>query len=577
MKRNSHHPARRLLASAAAMASAILFSAQVSSAAPSGPAPRAAAQGTFRVVDTNLRRAPYRSWPLNRSIEISFSEDVDLSSLSPTTVSIAELSGGSSVQVAGSFQLTSPRTLVFSPDCPTTAALLDGGLAPDTLYQVSMPGGAGAPIALQSTAGQGLAVAITAPFKTAAGSTPQELMEDPLPTPPRLVVRDAGTAGETSWVTVGGQRAQRIDLERDPASGAVSLAGGAQLPLNLYSEARSQVAFVLRFDQALLPGTENIGPDNLGLVWTPPGGVAQRFPVEVEVIAACAPGGGALVRVIPQGILPQGERIEIFVSPDLADIAGQVVGTTAPLNAGVGSLVAVATDPGTATAGDGADALLEWFNDPADQDPGAPAVGQPATWGPNGLSAASGLPGAGGPNGDFDWIVRSGQVVIFDTALMTVTGGPGGVPITSQTAVGGVLSLRSFTVESGATVVVDGPNPLVVLAEGTIRIDGSINADGTNSQGVTTLNTTNIPETGARGGPGGGDGGDASPLTNQSSPQGRPGFGPFQAPGVGGQGGETGFSASGNRNTRRGAGGAADAWRPMSSTCGTGAPFAANR
>ena len=43
----------------------------------------------------------------------------------------------------------------------------------------------------------------------------------------------------------------------------------------------------------------------------------------------------------------------------------------------------------------------------------------------------------GGPGGDFDWVITTGSVVIFDTANAIIIGGPAGVPTYQQTVTNG--------------------------------------------------------------------------------------------------------------------------------------------
>ncbi len=167
------------------------------------------------------------------------------------------------------------------------------------------------------------------------------------------------------------------------------------------------------------------------------------------------------------------------------------------------------------------------------------------------------FPGTGGPGGNFDWCIAPGQAVILDTTSALITGGPHCTPTATVPVIGGVLDLRNLFVGQGAILKVQGPNPLLVLATGTVRIEGTIEISGSPSMGVATLNTTNIPEPGAPGQAGGGAGGTGSPLTTASDPKGGDGFGAFGAPGRGGIGGESGWSnlSLTNIDGRRGAGG----------------------
>lgn len=181
-----------------------------------------------------------------------------------------------------------------------------------------------------------------------------------------------------------------------------------------------------------------------------------------------------------------------------------------------------------------------------------------ALFGGLGLHLAQAVPAPvpAAPAGDFDWCVPPGQVFVLNTDFTQITGGPHCTPTTVITVLDGVLDLRNLWIQEGATVRVQGTQPLRIQASGAVRIDGTLDASGVSSPGVVTLNTTSIPELGAPGVAGGGMGGTGSPLTTQSSPQGDNGFGAFDSPNLGGGGGETGWT---NVNqllaSRRGAGG----------------------
>jgi hypothetical protein len=170
--------------------------------------------------------------------------------------------------------------------------------------------------------------------------------------------------------------------------------------------------------------------------------------------------------------------------------------------------------------------------------------------------------GGGGPGGDFDWCIPAGQTVVLDTRFSLITGGPHCAQTTQQQVVGGVVRVRNLLIGAGAVLKVQGPNPLVVLASGTVRIEGKLDLSGVSNPGVVTLNTTSQPEPGAPGMAGGGQGGVGSPLTTASSPQGGDGLGAFQSLNGGGRGGETGWSniAASQVDGRRGAGGGGGAF-----------------
>jgi len=172
------------------------------------------------------------------------------------------------------------------------------------------------------------------------------------------------------------------------------------------------------------------------------------------------------------------------------------------------------------------------------------------------LAAARPAPGPMAPAGDFDWCVAPGQTLLIDTSFTQLVGGPHCVPTQTSAVVNGQLDVRNVWIQEGATVRVQGPHPLVIQATGAVRIDGTLDVSGFSSAGVTSLNTTSVPELGAAGVAGGGRGGTGSPATSASSIFGGPGFGAFGAAASGGGGGETGWTnVSQQVDQRRGGGG----------------------
>ena len=138
---------------------------------------------------------------------------------------------------------------------------------------------------------------------------------------------------------------------------------------------------------------------------------------------------------------------------------------------------------------------------------------------------------------------------------------PSGSTVVYNTGVSGPIAVNRFAIEPNANFVVIGSAPLKISAV-TVEIDGSLFANGLNSQNVIGLNVTNVPELGALGAAGGGNGGTASVNTTASTPAGLPGDESYGTlfPGIalgGGGGGETSFAPNGAnaRENRRGAGG----------------------
>jgi hypothetical protein len=165
----------------------------------------------------------------------------------------------------------------------------------------------------------------------------------------------------------------------------------------------------------------------------------------------------------------------------------------------------------------------------------------------------------GGPNGDFDWVVHTGEIFFFDTTLTMVVGGPNGVPTATQTCVNGLIELRNLIVEPGGSIRVQGPNPMRIQASGDVFVRGTIDVSGFSGRDVATLNTGNQIERGGAGSGGGGWGGNANVNTTGPSTRGGRGQGPFGELDTGAQGGESSVApgALGKDARRPGGGGGA--------------------
>ncbi|MEM6675506.1 MAG: hypothetical protein AAF726_21835, partial [Planctomycetota bacterium] len=498
-------------------------------------------------------------WQLNRPIDLAFNADVDFTTVSASTIRITESDGAPAV---GAFSLLSPRVVRFQPRCPIDG---DGepGLDAASRYTLDVPdtSSAGA-VTVLSTAGQTLGKGASVDFTTPDSTDPMVLFSDGAPGPPRVLVR--GRDGEpadsrrASFIEFGDGTSEFLSFDPSTQTGAIS----GPVPPNLYSRVETRFALILRFDQPISASASNLSRDRIGLEYSYDQSTWTPLPSTLAVLENCGEVG-ASVRLAPAGIAPQGASVRAVVGAGFADITGDAV--TADITDAAVLHVDV-VDPGDADPADGSDELLEAFSVGGDgpgslEDTAFPTAKARARWStssnPGTLEPAVDPRLDGGPGGDFDWVVRSGQTIILNTAFDTIVGGPGGFPTMTQPIVNGVIQVDDLLVEAGGLLLIVGPNPCTILATGDVTIEGAVRLGGGDSQGVNTLNTTNFPEFGASGQAGGGDGGTGSPLTDASSPKGGDGLGAFQVPGGGGEGGETGFAppgACGDEN-RRGAGG----------------------
>ncbi len=82
---------------------------------------------------------------------------------------------------------------------------------------------------------------------------------------------------------------------------------------------------------------------------------------------------------------------------------------------------------------------------------------------------------ASGVETEFDWVVKSGESLIFDTVSEFLVDVENGLFLTVEN---GVLLVNDITIEAGAEVRVVGPNPLRILATGEVNLDGRIDVSG---------------------------------------------------------------------------------------------------
>lgn len=514
------------------------------------------AGGSFTLESTSLIDGA--TWEINRPIEFTFSEDVDFSSVNQNSISIRRVGGA---PATGTYTLVDPRTVAFRPACPTLADYSDAGLLPGGITYEVVIHGANSGSTVLSTTGHALGSEQTLHLITPVSNLAPVLFVDTAIGPPLAVIAPVG--GSYLEEGLSGDPANRRYFANPstPEVGA-TIPGNFKSKLNLYSDTDSRVAIVVVVNQPVDPSSTNINAEAVRLEYDTLTGsptVWANVPHEVKLVANCTEIG-ALLRVTPAGILPQGRRVRIVLTPQFKDIVGN--GNVVSL-AVASFTVSEALDPEPPHApGDGADEVLEEFvQGAADadslEDGDAAFADARAVWGNGKLSAAFAFDGTGGPGGDFDWEIGTPGGVALDQEVLDTTF----TQITNSehtaftSVVNGRVDIRSLTIWPNGRLSIQGPNPCTILASGSVVIHGKISIKGSNSRGVSSFNTAHIPEAGAVGQGGGGNGGIGSPLTSQSDPQGLPGFGAFASPGAGGGGGESGYSDGGINSRRPGGGG----------------------
>jgi len=510
---------------------------------------------TFQLASSSVRDGAV--WQINREIVLGFTEEIDFGTVSANTINIRS---EDDVPATGVFKLRDAHTVVFQPTCPTLEDLSDAGLQPGgVVYTLRIPGRDTSGNTLRSLDGVQLGVGQVRTFSTPASTVASVAFQDTTSGPPVAVRRAVGgTEPNVTYLEVGSAGDTRVYFEEDGAGDLVLSEPGFQVPLNLYSDPESRVAVVIEFNQPVNPSSTNISQSRLRLEFLDSNLDWQPIDTRVTLVENCTETG-ARVRLEPIGILPSSSSFRAVILAGFQDLVGE---------ANLANDVDFAFAPtrevdftSLTPADQLSDAFAEGFAFGGEssfsfEDASALFDTPAAEWGEGNLSAAFSFEGEGGPNGDFDWVVRDGEIFFFDTSSATITGGPNGVPTTTQTALNGVVDVRNLHIQEGGEVRVQGPNPMRINATGEVRIDGKLDLSGFNAKDVATLNTGNQVETGGAGAAGGGKGGNASEITTSSTPRGGRGDGPFRSGRLGGEGGETGFApASSGKDARRPGGG----------------------
>lgn len=517
-----------------------------------GSGTASSSEGQFSIQTISV--SPGQSWQINRPIMFTFSRPVDFDTVNMNTINVARLNGAPAI---GSFLLDAadPRRVSFLPACPTVADFSDAGLLPGGVsYRILIPGADSSALTVRSKDGKPLSASQTLVFQTPTTSVLTQLFLDPVSGPPSVLLRQTPGAVGTRLV-LGGDVSNPVYFALDP-DGLGRPENGLAVPLNLYSQPESRLQVLLEFNQPVSPSLENISASRLRLQFdaNPDPDIRNWTPIatQVELVANCT-ATGATVRLTPVGVLPQNRDLRVFVSAEFEDLVGDrnILPLTDFARMTSDFFKDSNEDPIPFT-----DELLETFILSGNQvgsleDTTAVFDGPAAKWSGGRLAASFGFSGSGGPNGTFDFHVPPNTDFILDTVATLVTGGPGGLPVAQQLVLGGRLDVRNLLIPATSTLRFQGPNPALIMASGTVNIHGRIVANGNPGRSVFTVNTPMLPETGGSGQGGGGRGGTGSPITNGASIRGGPGWGAFNVEGLGGEGGESGYSTDGGDNGLR--------------------------
>ncbi|MDA8592976.1 hypothetical protein N9L90_03565, partial [Planctomycetota bacterium] len=466
---------RRLQTLLAASLGALTLVACSGSGSDSGGGAGTNPGSSFAVVSSNVLNGSI--WQLNRAIDVEFNEDVDFSTVSLSTIQIIDSQGGPAI---GSFTAAGPRTVRFQPVCPTNNDNTNGGLKQGLEYSlrvISDPNG----VTVLSTAGATLGTGLNISFSTPESTDPLVLFVDVVAGPPQVRVR--GLNGEpldslsASSVEFGDGTEEYFSFDPLTQLGGIS----GDVPLNLYSDVTQQFSVVLRFNQPVFAGTTNVNSQLIEMQYSYNEVNWSRVPSTVALIDNCTQSGSSL-RVTPGGVVPQGAFLRVVVREGFQDLTGDSVQATQTSFARMNSALA---NPGGApgTEDDGSDEILETFTlsgtSAGSLEDTAIASALPrANWSTSAnegvLAASFDFDGTGGPGGDFDWYIRTGETIFLNTSGDQIVGGPNGEPFFTQPVFNGVVDVNDLVVEAGGRLVIQGPNTCTILATGSVTIRGEV-------------------------------------------------------------------------------------------------------
>ena len=406
---------------------------------------------SMQVSDISVRNGSV--WEINKEIVLTFTEPVDVGTVSANTINIRSTSD---VPATGVFKLRGALTVVFQPNCPTRDDLSDAGLQPGGVtYVLRVHGIDSSANTVRSVDGVPVGVQQVRTFVTPASNQASVAFQDTRSGPPDVLVRDQGSTDQNAtYLEIGGDPDQRVYFEYDALGDLVLSIPGFEVPLNLYSDPASRVAVLIAFDQPVNPSSSNISESRLQLEFLDSTGSWRGIDTRATLVANCTETG-ASVRLEPVGVLPPASAFRAVVLAGFQDLVGE------PTQDDQADFAEAPTRNVQFTSLTPSDLLSDELNEGYDfggegpfsfEDTTALFDSPSAEWGEGELSAAFTFDGTGGPNGDFDWHVRDGEKFFFDTTATPINGGPDGIPTTTVTAVNGVVDVRHLTVQAGGEI-----------------------------------------------------------------------------------------------------------------------------
>lgn len=448
--------------------------------------------------------------------------------------------GSTNVKVLGTYDVKG-NVVTFTPALPSRAPVIQGeavldnggaGLDPDTTYNLRIG-------------------ANTWGFVVDVSSALRLKFKDPAD--PKGIVIGFRTTSDPALFYTG-------LTVRDPSLRQLTPADGAEISPQLLSDPDglflTSFPFVLTYSDPLNPASTNISDVNFQLIDLDDGNLALGIDVAIVDNRLT----GCVVEVRPSGILPFGHMLALEGPRKV-----QHLSDTMPPALGSQVLASFTVEDVPAGVDTIEDLIFENFDSSRGQDLNlseasigiAPGI-LPASWDKddsNILQAAISVQG-GGLLGEFKPPAPPpGQTrsITFDTNNMTFPLLNGSTPGAPQVTIsGGVFPFTDIDIPAGIIIRPVGSNPLVLTATGSVKIAGSIIADGQPGGDENAYDSAVTAIPGGNGVAGGGRGGESNPVlyfpptqpsnkTLVSTPKAGDGWGPGNVARIGGQGGQCGM------------------------------------
>ena len=342
-------------------------------------------------------------------------------------------------------------------------------------------------------------------------------------------------------------------VSTDPRDGASGISPNLfSDPDGLFPEPQS---YTLVFHKPVNPSTANLTGFRLIDLDDPTSDFPDGVPLSVDIELLSNELNLCVVEIAPSGILPFGHLIALEYPEDLKGLSE---GDTSGADSAVACMFTTAdVEPGIDVVND---RIVEVFDDTsrrADNEEVSKGF-VPASWdldGSNLLQAAAAFQGDGELGRFVPPPPLAGETttIFLDTSEQPFPLFDGSTPDAPVSLVsGGVFSFTSIDIPAGVLIIPQGPNPLVLLATGTVRIAGEIRANAMDGINESSYDSAVTSTPGGAGGPGGGRGGvghpivfwppDSQSILSMVSPvRGGRGYGAGDLGQIGGEGGETGI------------------------------------